>query len=140
MALNDPSTSAILQPTAFHNCFNYTRYHPGRWYSAASLLSCTLYKKSHKTLLTNDRSQPLLHTSCRASCQGSPNLCRTTSNSTCCVHSKRNLKNIKERDETASKVAAQFDTIGEGEFEVKKDKFPVDVMGTQNGGCGEFCT
>ena len=38
--------------------------------------------------------------------------------------SKANVKSTKERDETASKMAAQFDTmVGEGEFEVKKDKF-----------------
>ncbi|EDR11829.1 uncharacterized protein LACBIDRAFT_313663 [Laccaria bicolor S238N-H82] len=43
--------------------------------------------------------------------------------------SKANVKSVKEQDETASKMAAQFDTmIGEGEFEVKKDKFPVDVV------------
>ena len=43
--------------------------------------------------------------------------------------SKANVKSTKERDETASKMAAQFDTmVGEGEFEVKKDKFPVDVV------------
>jgi ATP-dependent RNA helicase MRH4 len=43
--------------------------------------------------------------------------------------SKANVKSAKERDETASKMAAQFDAmVGEGEFEVKKDKFPVDVV------------
>ena len=43
--------------------------------------------------------------------------------------SKANVKSTKERDETASKMAPQFDTmVGEGEFEVKKDKFPVDVV------------
>jgi len=41
--------------------------------------------------------------------------------------SKANVKNVKERDETTSKMTAQFHTIGEGEFEVK-DKHPVDVV------------
>ena len=45
--------------------------------------------------------------------------------------SKANVKNVKERDEvpaSPNKVAAQFDTmVGQGE--VKKDNFPVDVVG-----------
>jgi len=36
--------------------------------------------------------------------------------------SKAYVKNVKEWDETTSKMTAQF------EFEVKKDKYPVDVV------------
>jgi len=44
-----------------------------------------------------------------------------------CV-SKANVKNLKERDETTSKMAMQFETmVGEGEFEVKGN-FPVHVV------------